>query len=205
MRNRFETRTLVLAAVALALAVVAFVVVAGRGSATDHLSSSVDHAAARADDVESSLEALRAAIPTTTTPPPTFLPTTTSSTILVNIPAPTTTTTAPPSVVLTAATRPEIEAIVTRGVWDFALPLPSEGIAQAAFEPATNGGRLAYTTSAPAADTATFFRGSLLSKGFVFTEEPAGEQYTFNLGGQGSIVVKPTGPSTSTISVTISL
>src|SRR3954447_13787033 len=157
MRNRFETRTLVLAAVAIALAVVAFVVVAGRGSATDDLSSSVDRVAARADDAESSLDALRAAIPTTTTPPPTFHATTTTSTILLNLPARTTTTTAPPSVVLAAATRPEIEAIVTRGVWDFALPLPSEGLTQATFEPASNGGRLTYTTSAPAADTATFF------------------------------------------------
>jgi hypothetical protein len=200
--DRLSPRTL--AAAAGVLAVIAFAVIVTRSSPGDRLSKSVDRAVARADVLEAELDAVAARLPSTTAPPPTFLPTTTTSTSLVLAPTVPTTTT-PPSVVLTPASRAQIEAVVTSGAWDFQLPLPAEGLAAAGFSPSKNGGTLSYTVPAPAADTAAFFRTQLASRGFVFTEQHAGDQYTFLLGGQGQILAGPAGASTTTLTVTISL
>lgn len=207
MIDRLSTRTLAVAGGVLALAIVVFAVVVTRSSPGERLSTSIDHAVARADALENELDALAARVPTTTAPPPTFLPTTTtSSSLVLPVTVPTVPTTAPPpSVVLTPASRAQIEAVVTAGTWDFQLPLPAEGLAAASFSPTESGGTLTYTVPAPATDTAAYFRAQLAARGFVSTEQHAGDQYTFLLGGQGQILVGPAGPKTTTLTVTISL
>ena len=204
MTDRLSTRTLVVAGGVVALVIVVFAVVVTRRSAGERLSTSIDRAVARADALESEVDDLAARLPSTTAPPPTFLPTTTTPTSLVLAPT-VPTTTAPPSVALTPATRAQIQAVVTSGTWDFQLPLPAEGLAAASFTPSKNGGTLAYTVPAPAADTASFFRTQLKTRGFVFTEQHGGDQYTFLLGGQGEILVGPAGAKSTTLTVTISL
>ena len=203
MRNRFSTRTLVAGGAAIVLVVVAFLVIANRQTPDDRLRTSVDAAAERVDSLESDVDALQSALPSTTAPPPTFLSTTTTSTSLVRL-LTTTTSTTQPTLELHPASREQIEAVVTGGVWDFQLPIPAEGIETAGYAPSDNGGTFSMTVPAAVRDVGAFYDQQLNARGFQFTRDGGDAQITYRLGSQGTVSIAGSG-TTSSLTITIAL
>ncbi|MEY2570403.1 MAG: hypothetical protein QOE63_753 [Acidimicrobiaceae bacterium] len=136
-------------------------------------------------------------VPATVLPVPTRPATTTTSTSL-DIPA------GAPAIVV--ATTAEMEAVIGKGTWDYALPVPQAGLAQSSWTADDDhGGTLVLAMPATAADTAGFFRLQLSQHGFQFTEERAGTISSIHLGEQGSITVAPTSTTTCSVTITVKL
>ena len=155
--------------------------------------------------------------PTTTTSPPVASTTTAPSpvTTIAALPVPTrpATTTTPTSLDIPAgasaiavASHDEVVAVIGKGTWDDALPVPQAGLAKSSWSPDDDhGGTLVLAVPATAADTAGFFRLQLSQRGFQFTEERAGTISTFKLGPQATIAVSPTTATACSVTMTVTL